>query len=109
MRSSIAITALVYTAVHFYNIAAGTNYLYSTNPEGNPLLSFLFAFIPSYWYMYLLIPIFILYLGWWYLPEILDTRRRKKYLRMKLRAIDKYYEEYEDEYLDEIIKEKYGW
>lgn len=108
MKKSIVITAVVYTAVHFYNIASGSNYLYSVSPDGNELLSFFYTFVPSYWYMYLMIPIFILYLGQWYLPELLDHRRKTKRLRMKLKEIDDYYEEYEDEYIDEIIEEKYG-
>lgn len=105
---SLLITTVVYTAVHFLNVALGTNYLHSRGPGGNALLSFFYTFVPEFWYMFLMFPIFILYLGWWYLPEILDHRRKKKRLKVKLKSIDKYYEEYEDEYIDEIIEEKYG-
>ena len=58
--------------------------------------------------MYLIIPAFMLYLSWWYLPEMLDHRRKTKGLRRKLKAIEEYYDEYEEEYIDEIIEEKYG-
>jgi hypothetical protein len=58
--------------------------------------------------MYALIPAAIVYLFWWYLPEILDHRRKTKRLKQKLKVIDRYYDEYEDEYIDEIIEEKYG-
>lgn len=109
MKRSLILTAIVYTGVHFFNVASGTNYLYSVSPESNEIFAFFRMILPfPYWYMYLIIPAFILYLGWWYLPELLDHRRKTKGLRKKLRAIDKYYDEYEEEYLDEIIEEKYG-
>ena len=106
---SLGLTAAVYTAVHIFNVAAGTNYLYSLSPEGSVVLSFFKILCPfDYWYMYLVLPIFIAYLGWWYLPEMLDRRRKTKRLRQKLKEVDEYYDEYEDEYIDEIIEEKYG-
>ena len=109
MFRSLLATTLVYTLAHFVNIAFGTNYFYSVNPEGIELLAFFRALIPmDYWYMYLTIPVFLIYLTWWYLPEILDYIRKTKRLRRKLRSIDKYYDEYEDEYIEEIIEEKYG-
>ena len=108
LTQSIVATVLVYTGVHFINVALGTNYLYSMSPDGNELLAFFYTFLSDYWYMYCMIPPLLIYLVWWYLPEILDHRRKTKRMRMKLRDIDKYYEEYEDEYIDEIIEEKYG-
>ena len=57
--------------------------------------------------MVLTLPAVALYIVYWYLPEILDDRRRRKPLRKKLKDIDEYYEEYENEYIDEIIDEKY--
>ena len=109
IKLSLIITAFVYTGVHFANIALGTNYLYSISPAGNELLEFFRTIFPvDYWYVYLIIPVFYIYLTWWYLPEMLDNRRKTKRLKQKLKFIDKYYEEYEDEYIDEIIEEKYG-
>lgn len=109
IQISLIITTLVYTAVHFFNVAFGTNYLYSMNHEGIELFAFFRALIPNdYWYMFLMIPVFFLYLAWWYFPEILDERRKRKRLKQRLKSIDKYYDEYEDEYIDEIIEEKYG-
>lgn len=109
IKFSLIFTALTYTGVHFANIALGTNYLYSMSPVGNELFAFFRTIFPfDYWYMYLAIPILYVYLVWWYLPEMLDYRRKRKRLKQKLRYIDKYYEEYEDEYIDEIIEEKYG-
>ena len=109
IKRSIVISALTYTAVHFINIAFDTNYLYSTGPGSNSVLLFLRTILPfEYWYMYALIPAAIVYLFWWYLPEILDRRRKTKHLKQKLKVIDRYYDEYEDEYIDEIIEEKYG-
>lgn len=109
MKISLIFTAIVYTGVHFFNIAFGTNYLYSVSPESNEIFAFLRTIFPfTYWYMYLIIPAFMLYLSWWYLPEMLDHRRKTKGLRRKLKAIEEYYDEYEEEYIDEIIEEKYG-
>ena len=108
IKRSLIITVLVYTAVHFANVALGTNYLYSRGPNGNAFLAFFYTFVPEYWYMFSMLPFFMFYLGWWYLPEILDHRRKRKRLKTKLKQIDDYYDEYEDEYIDEIIEEKYG-
>lgn len=106
---SLGLTAIVYTGVHFFNVASGTNYLYSVSPAGNETFAFFRTIFPfEYWYMYLIIPAFLIYLAWWYLPEILDHRRKTRRLRQKLDDIEEYYEEYEEEYIDEIIEEKYG-
>ena len=109
MKRSLIFTALVYTGVHFFNVAMGTNFLYSQSHAGNELFALFRTLVPlDYWYMYLIIPFFVFYLSWWYLPEILDHRRKTKRLRQRLKVVDKYYDEYEDEYIDEIIEEKYG-
>ena len=109
LKRSLIFTALAYTGVHFFNIALGTNYLYSVSPESNEIFAFFRTIFPfTYWYMYLIIPVFVLYLSWWYLPEMLDYRRKTKGLRRKLKAIEEYYDEYEEEYIEEIIEEKYG-
>lgn len=120
IKTTLLITLVVYTFVHFVNLAINTsgivgptgeiiqvNYMFSMAPE-NQLLNFFHLLIPSpYWYMFLTLPLILVYLFWWYLPEMLDARRKNKYLRMKLKAIDQYYDEYLDEYVDEIIEEKY--
>lgn len=121
IKSTVVITFSVYTVIHFINVAINSanilgpngdvikvNYMFSITPD-NPLLNFFYLIIPSsYWYMFLVIPIIIIYLGWWYLPELLDYRRKTKSLRRKLKAIDEYYDEYEEEYIEEIIEEKYS-
>lgn len=120
IKTTLSITLVVYTIIHFINLAINSagilgptgeiiqvNYMFSVTPN-NPLLNFFYLLIPSpYWYMFLTLPIIFLYLFWWYLPEMLDDRRRKKYLKMKLKAVDEYYDEYYDEYVDEIIEEEY--
>ena len=120
IKISLSVSIVIYTIVHFINLAINSanilgptgeiikvNYLYSVTPT-NELLNFFYLLIPSpYWYMFLTLPIIFLYLIWWYLPEMLDDRRRQRYLRMKLKAVDEYYDEYYDEYVDEIIEEEY--
>jgi uncharacterized membrane protein YwaF len=81
--STILITFAVYTIIHFINIAlnnylvannvldsAGNliqvNYMYSIKPE-NPLLQLFYNIIPKpYWYMYLSIPLIVIYLSCYY-------------------------------------------
>jgi hypothetical protein len=120
IKTTLSITLVVYTIIHFINLAINSagiigptgeiiqvNYMFSVTPN-NPLLNFFYLLIPSpYWYMFLALPIIFLYLFWWYLPEMLDDRRRQRYLRMKLKAVDEYYDEYYDEFVDEIIEEEY--
>ena len=77
--STVAITMIAFTCAHFANVAinnycvannvldyAGNliqvNYMYSIVPE-NPLLNLFYGLIPhQYWYMYLIIPIIVIYL-----------------------------------------------
>ena len=91
--STIAITMAIYTGVHLCNLGinnwleannvldyAGNlilvNYMYSIVPE-NPLLALFKQVIPyDYWYMYMIVPILVVYLGIVYLPQIL--RRKNK-------------------------------
>ncbi len=118
-RSTIIFTVFVFTVVHVLNlvinslngwsVADGVNYMATLEPNSE-ILNFFYAIIPSsYWYMILVLPLMLVYIIYWYLPEILDERRRKKPFREKLKDIDEYYEEYEEEYIDEIIDEKYDW
>jgi len=91
--STIAITMAIYTGVHLCNVGlnawleannvldyAGNliqvNYMYSIVPE-NPLLALFKQVIPyDYWYMYMIVPILVVYLSIVYLPQIL--RRKSK-------------------------------
>ena len=92
-HSTIAITMAIYTGVHLCNVGlnawleannvldyAGNliqvNYMYSIVPE-NPLLALFMQVIPyAYWYMYMIVPILVVYLGIVYLPEILRSRKK---------------------------------
>lgn len=119
IKSTLTITFVCYTIIHFINVAINSaqipspvdpeeiiavNYMFSVLPS-NPLLQFFYNIIPyQYWYMFLSVPIAILYLSWWYFPELLDARKRRKALKKKLRTVDKYYDEYEEEYTEEIIE-----
>ena len=91
--TTIVITMIIYTGVHFCNLGlnayleannvldyAGNliqvNYMYSINPE-NPLLALFYQLIPHrYWYMYMIVPILVVYLGIVYLPQILKNRKK---------------------------------
>lgn len=117
VKPTLITTFAVYTVVHWVNLAinsannwsvnSGVNYM-STLAPTSPLLRFLYTVMPAdYWYMVLVLPIVLLYVLYWYLPEILDNRRSKHPLREKLRDIDKYYDEYAEEYIDDIIDKKY--
>ena len=89
--STLMITFSVYTIIHFINVAINSanlldpsgniiqvNYMFSITPN-NPLLNLFWSIIPHpYWYMYLAIPIIIIYLGCWYLPQILKNIKYKK-------------------------------
>ena len=92
--STLALTMVIYTGVHFVNLGinayceanqildyAGNvirvNYMYSIVPE-NPLLALFRQVIPyDYWYMYMIVPILAVYLGIVYLPQILKNRSAK--------------------------------
>lgn len=82
--STLAISAAIYTAVHFVNLAINhytdtwVNYMFSIQPN-NPLSELFFRVIPyEYWYMYLIFPILAVYLVIVYLPEILAFVRKKQ-------------------------------
>jgi uncharacterized membrane protein YwaF len=93
--STLVITMLIYTGVHFCNLGinayltennvldyAGNliqvNYMYSIVPE-NPLLVLFKQVIPyDYWYMYMIVPILAVYLSIVYLPQILRNKKKQK-------------------------------
>ena len=92
--STLIITMLIYTGVHFCNLGinayltannvldyAGNliqvNYMYSIVPE-NPLLVLFKQVIPyDYWYMYMIVPILAVYLSIVYLPQILRSKKKQ--------------------------------
>lgn len=91
--STIAITMAIYTGVHLCNVGlnawleannvldyAGNliqvNYMYSIVPE-NPLLALFWQVIPcDYWYMYMIVPILVVYLSIVYLPQLLRKKNK---------------------------------
>ena len=118
VKATVISTVLTYIGVHMINLTInsfngwtvndGVNYMATLQPT-TELLDFFYAIIPAeFWYMILALPALLLYILYWYLPEILDQRRRRKPLREKLDDIDEYYDEYEDEYTDEFIDKKYN-
>lgn len=96
--TSIAITILAYSIIHFINLGVNNyctannildnsgnliqvNYMYSISPE-NPLLSLFYSIIPyQYWYMMLSIPVVAIYLSILYIDKIiiaLKTAKKRK-------------------------------
>ena len=91
--STIAITMAIYTGVHLCNVGLNAwlkannvldyageliqvNYMYSIVPE-NPLLALFRQVIPyDYWYMYMIVPILVVYLSIVYLPQILRKKNK---------------------------------
>ena len=95
IASTVVITMVIYTIVHFINLAINsycmTNAL--TNPSGEiiqvnymyslfapvPLMQAMYNLIPhSYWYMYVVVPFVVIYLGVVYLPEIIAAIKSRK-------------------------------
>ena len=92
--STIIITMASYTLIHFINVWINNHCLANsvTNPSGeiiqvnymfsitpaNPLLQLFYKLIPhEYWYMYLVVPVVVVYLGVIYLTHHFVTRKRK--------------------------------
>ena len=84
--STIGITMLIYTFVHLFNKSLNfycaaikllvdgsvlqVNYMYSVKPK-NPLLAAFYKVIPyEYWYMYMIVPILVVYLLAIYAPQL---------------------------------------
>lgn len=86
--STVGITMGVYTLIHFFNKALNAaqlmdlngevikvNYMYSIDPE-NPLLALFYKVIPfEYWYMYVIVPILVVYLLIVYAPQLLKEKQ----------------------------------
>ena len=95
IASTMTITALAYTAIHFINLAVNSyaekhnildsslnvikvNYMYSITPE-NPLLELFYRVIPhQYWYMYLSFVVIAVYLLAVYAPDIARLIRARR-------------------------------
>lgn len=91
--STMGITVLSYTAIHFANLGLNAycaanrimdgvgnplrvNYMYSLTPE-NPVLALCWRILPCpYWYMFLILPVIAVYLLAVYAPGILAARKR---------------------------------
>ncbi len=85
--STVGITMGVYTLIHLFNKLFNgaqlldkegeiirVNYMYSVDPE-NPLLALFYRVIPyEYWYMYMIIPLLVVYLLLVYAPQLLKKR-----------------------------------
>ena len=95
IASTVVITMVIYTIVHFINLAINsycmTNAL--TNPSGEiiqvnymyslfapvPLMQAMYNLIPHpYWYMYVVVPFVVIYLAIVYLPEIIAMIKARK-------------------------------
>ena len=90
---TVGITMGVYTAVHFINLGLNkwyqaadirtpdgeivfANFMYSLEPN-NPLCELFQKWIPGpYWFMYLAVPILVVYLSIVYLPQILRKKNK---------------------------------
>ena len=97
--SSIVITMLIYTGIHFANVYINNyclennivdyageiikvNYMFSVEPS-NPLLAIFYDIIPyDYWYMYLCVPIVFVYLLVIYLEQIIFEIKRNYYSKI---------------------------
>ncbi|MBR5798362.1 MAG: YwaF family protein [Clostridia bacterium] len=94
--TTVIITMASYTAIHFINVLINdhcltngvtnpsgeiiqVNYMFSITPA-NPLLQLFYQIIPyEYWYMYLVVPVVVLYLGAIYLTHHFVTRNKSKH------------------------------
>lgn len=68
---------LEYLPLHLCSLNAllQVNYMYSLAPE-NPLLQVFYSIIPApYWYMYMIVPILVVYLLIVYAPQLLAKKR----------------------------------
>lgn len=93
--STVVITMSAYTAIHFVNIALNNycianhvvdyageliqlNYMFSLAPN-NPMLALFYQILPyQYWYMYLIVPVVVVYLGVIYGTRALILNRRAR-------------------------------
>ncbi len=93
--STLGITLVAYTAIHFINLAINSycinnnvvdyagniiqvNYMYSVTPS-IPILQTFYNIIPhSYWYLLVAVPIILVYLAIVYIPDFIKAIFKKK-------------------------------
>lgn len=93
--STLVITMLIYTGVHFANVGINdyclehaisydgesivqVNYMFSVEPT-NPLVALFHSILPGqYWYMYLVLPIVLVYLLIVYAPQLIRLVKNRK-------------------------------
>ncbi len=82
--STIGITMVCYTLVYFAtcwinaNTDVTVNYMFCVDPTQNPLTMLFYQVIPyEYWYMYMIVPILVVYLGLVYLPQFIEMKKKK--------------------------------
>lgn len=93
--STISITLASYTVIHFINLAINSycmnnniidkageiiqvNYMYSITPS-IPILQTFYNIIPSpYWYLFMAVPIIVVYLALIYMPDFIKIIKDKK-------------------------------
>ncbi len=75
--STLGITVAAYTLAHGANVLINTytevtvNYMFSMDPNFNPATKLFWQVIPhEYWYMYMILPIVLVYLTIVYLPQL---------------------------------------
>jgi len=82
--STVMISMAIYTIVHLLNLwiikatSFDANYMFSMRPN-NPLVELFYSWVPhTYWYMYLVLPIVVVYLLIVYAPEIVRSLKKTK-------------------------------
>lgn len=93
--STMLVTLVIYTGIHFINTAINSyclahqvlnaqgniisvNYIFTQYPN-NGLVELFYKVIPvPYWYMFLAFPIILIYLVALYVPQILQERKKQK-------------------------------
>ncbi len=82
--STLGITMAAYTLSHCANLIINANtdvtvnYMFSMDPSVNPLTALFYQILPyEYWYMYLILPIVLIYLGLVYLPQLRQLRKAR--------------------------------
>lgn len=90
--STVSISMAAYTLAHFVNTFINNgnfldsdgdkvfiNYMFSVNSQENALTAFFYQIIPvEYWYMYMAVPVLVIYLCIVYLPQFLAARKARQ-------------------------------
>jgi glycerophosphoryl diester phosphodiesterase len=94
IKSTLLITFISYTLIHFVNLLINNagllnssgelikvSYMYSvyTDEIANPIFDLFYSIVPyDYWYLLLLLPFIVIYLMCWYLPSIVKSKKGKE-------------------------------